>query len=116
LRTSRSFASNQRLPAEFGTGARSGQRHHEIRSERIARFGVRYRAASLYSHNYFDCSRNSNGSVQFELPKSLLNQDQFGGSVGGPILKDRAFFFGSYEGYKLDAGINIIEAVPSDFA
>src|SRR5262249_25613234 len=60
--------------------------------------------------------RNSNGSVQSQLPKSLLKQDQFGGSVGGPIVKDRAFFFGSYEGYKLDAGINIIEAVPSAFA
>jgi hypothetical protein len=31
-------------------------------------------------------------------------------------VKDKAFFFGSYEGYRLDAGINIIEAVPSDFA
>ena len=28
-------------------------------------------------------------------------------------MKDRAFFFGSYEGYRLDAGINIVEAVPS---
>jgi hypothetical protein len=31
-------------------------------------------------------------------------------------VKDRAFFFGSYEGYHLDAGQNIIEAVPSDLA
>src|SRR5262249_46354080 len=29
---------------------------------------------------------------------------------------DRAFFFGSYEGYRLDAGVNFIEAVPSEAA
>ena len=28
-------------------------------------------------------------------------------------MKDRAFFFGSYEGYRLDAGKNIIQGVPS---
>jgi hypothetical protein len=39
--------------------------------------------------------------------------NQFGGSVGGPIAKNKAFFFGSYEGYRLDAGLNFIEAVPS---
>src|SRR5262249_15837441 len=50
------------------------------------------------------------------LPKSELEQHQFGGSVGGPIAKNKAFFFGSYEGYRLTAGINIVEAVPSDAA
>ena len=46
-------------------------------------------------------------------PKSPLKQNQFGGSIGGPLVKDRAFFFGSYEGYRLDAGKNFVEAVPS---
>ena len=54
--------------------------------------------------NYFDSTRNLDGSVIAALPKSPLKQNQFGGSVGGPIVKDRAFFFGSYEGYRLDAG------------
>jgi hypothetical protein len=105
-------------PAEFGTGS-GGQVSVITKSGANAFSGSLFeylRRDGLDARNYFDYVRNQNGSVQSELPKSLLKQDQFGGSVGGPIVKDRAFFFGSYEGYRLDAGINIIEAVPSDFA
>jgi hypothetical protein len=105
-------------PAEFGTGS-GGQVSVITKSGANLFHGSAFeylRRDGLDARNYFDYVRSSNGSIQSELPKSLLKQDQFGGSIGGPILKDRAFFFGSYEGYKLDAGINIIEAVPSDFA
>ncbi|MCX6538930.1 MAG: carboxypeptidase-like regulatory domain-containing protein [Acidobacteria bacterium] len=34
------------------------------------------------------------------VPKPILKQNQFGGSVGGPILKNKMFFFGFYEGFK----------------
>lgn len=44
--------------------------------------------------------------------KSPLRLNQFGGSIGGPIVSNRAFFFFSYEGYRLRAGINSVEAVP----
>ncbi|MGH9947475.1 MAG: carboxypeptidase regulatory-like domain-containing protein [Pyrinomonadaceae bacterium] len=32
------------------------------------------------------------------LPRSVLRQNQFGANIGGPILKDKIFIFGSYEG------------------
>jgi Carboxypeptidase regulatory-like domain len=38
-------------------------------------------------------------------PKPQFNQNQFGGTFGGPILKDRTFFFASYEGRRIRQGI-----------
>jgi hypothetical protein len=34
----------------------------------------------------------------FETTRALFHQNQFGGTVGGPIVKDHAFFFFSYQG------------------
>ncbi|MFN2532937.1 MAG: carboxypeptidase regulatory-like domain-containing protein [Pyrinomonadaceae bacterium] len=42
-----------------------------------------------------------------------LKQNQFGGTVGGPILKDKTFFFGSYEGFRQVAGLATSTTVPS---
>ena len=38
-------------------------------------------------------------------PKPQFNQNQFGGTFGGPIVKDRTFFFTSYEGRRIRQGI-----------
>ncbi len=35
----------------------------------------------------------------FETTPSPFHQNEFGGTVGGPIIKDKAFFFFSYQGY-----------------
>ena len=102
-------------PAEFGTGS-GGQVSVITKSGANVAHGAAFeylRRDNLDARNYFDSTRALDGSVTQTLPKSLLQQDQFGGSVGGPIMKDRAFFFGSYEGYRLKAGINIVEATPS---
>jgi len=36
--------------------------------------------------------------IQNGQPRPVLQQNQFGGAVGGPIRKNRVFFFGSYQG------------------
>jgi Carboxypeptidase regulatory-like domain/TonB-dependent Receptor Plug Domain len=40
------------------------------------------------------------------LPKGLLRENQFGGTIGGPIVKDKLFFFGSYQGTRQLNGIS----------
>jgi hypothetical protein len=44
------------------------------------------------ARNYFDTP---------PLPKPPLRQNDFGGTLGGPIIKDKTFFFFSYEGLRL---------------
>ena len=38
-------------------------------------------------------------------PKGVLKQNQFGFTLGGPILKDKLFFFGSYQGMRQRNGV-----------
>jgi carboxypeptidase family protein len=45
--------------------------------------------------------------------KPELRQNQFGGSIGGPILKDKTFFYFDYEGLRLVSGVTDISTVPT---
>src|SRR5207245_7550443 len=39
-------------------------------------------------------------------PRTALKQNQFGGTIGGPMKKDRLFFFGSYQGTRQVNGLD----------
>jgi Carboxypeptidase regulatory-like domain len=47
-------------------------------------------------------------------PRPKLIRNIFGGSIGGPIVKDRAFFFYSYEGRRDAAEQSILQTVPTE--
>ena len=91
-------------PAEYGTGT-GGQVSVVTKSGGNQFHGSAFeylRNDKLDSRNWFD-----------RVSKSPLKLNQFGASLGGAIIKDKFFFFGSYEGYRLRSGINFVEAVPS---
>ena len=44
--------------------------------------------------------------VHLDIEKPDFKQNQFGGTFGGPIKKDKTFFFASYEGRRIRQGIS----------
>jgi carboxypeptidase family protein/TonB-dependent receptor-like protein len=48
------------------------------------------------------------------IPDTLRNQ--FGGAIGGPVIKDRVFFFGDYEGARSRVGGTRVFTVPTEAA
>ncbi|HYL14431.1 MAG TPA: carboxypeptidase regulatory-like domain-containing protein [Terriglobales bacterium] len=53
------------------------------------------RDGAMDARNFFNTSPN---------PKLTRTLEQFGGSLGGAIIKDKAFFFGAYEGQRYNVG------------
>jgi hypothetical protein len=47
------------------------------------------------------------------VPLAAANWKQFGGSVGGPIIKNKLFFFGDYQGTKQQQGITNLYTIPT---
>lgn len=59
------------------------------------------RNSALDARNFFD------GAIP------PFKRNQFGGSAGGPIQKDRTFVFGDYEGLRQSLGLTTVDTVPS---
>jgi hypothetical protein len=64
-----------------------------------------FRDNRLNAANYFE-------SIVNQPPAPFLN-NQFGGSVGGPLIRDKVFFFASYEGQRLHVGSPQFADVPT---
>src|SRR3989454_2632749 len=45
--------------------------------------------------------------------KPPLRRNQFGGVLGGPIVRNKAFFFGDYEGFRQDQKVTTFQTIPT---
>src|ERR1700734_4087575 len=101
------FNVEENAPAEFGwkpgavinVGLKSGTNQIHGTAFAFGRDGV------MDARNFFNVEPNP------KLPRTL---EQYGGSIGGAIIKDKVFFFGAYEGQIYDVG-NSFGGVTSPF-
>lgn len=63
-----------------------------------------FRNDALDARNYFDPT---------SAPKAPFHNNQFGGSLGGPIVKNKTFFFLDYEGQRENVGVVTTACVPT---
>ena len=68
-----------------------------------------------YSGSVFEYYRDESLNARnfFAVTKAPFNSDQFGFTFGGPIVRNRAFFFGDYQGLRQGQGRTIITTVPT---
>src|SRR5881392_3781528 len=97
-------------PAEFGRSS-GGVISAVTRSGTNDLHGAGFeflRNNALDSPGYFDdVKHGGTGTI------APYRRNQFGGALGGPIKKDKTFFFGTYEGLRLGNGTNLSAEVPT---
>jgi len=61
---------------------------------------------------FFNQETNFDATNYLQSSKSPLHRDRFGATVGGPALRNKIFFFGTYAGYREVAPVNFNTIVP----
>jgi outer membrane receptor protein involved in Fe transport len=88
------------LAAEYG-GSIGGQ------VNMITRSGTNQFHGSLLENFQSDAFSARDPFLPATTPKPQIRFNQFGGSLGGPILRNRVLFFSSYEGYREESGVTV---------
>jgi hypothetical protein len=103
---------NSSFPAQYGRNSgsivnlatRSGT--NEYHGELFEFF----RNNDLDARNFFNVGTSSTGAF---LPQAPFKRNDFGGDFGGPILKNKLFFFVAYEGLRQHQSLSVSTPVPS---
>jgi hypothetical protein len=109
---SESQVDTENFPAEFG-GAIGGFVSAQTRSGSNSLHGDVFefrRSAAQEARDPFTQYQPNVVTGKY-IPDSLYNQ--FGGSLGGPIKRDKMFFFGDYQGTRQKVGTSLQENVPT---
>ena len=69
--------------------------------------------SAFWFRNNESLNANSFFNNAFGLPKPDLKRNIYGGTLGGPIVKNKLFFFGSWERYSRDNKFNQTFGVPT---
>ena len=70
----------------------------------VTKSGTNQHHGTAYDYlrnNFFDANSFFNNQQNLQVP--VLKRNQYGGTIGGPVVKDKLFFFFSYEGQKQTA-------------
>nr|MDP9112614.1 carboxypeptidase-like regulatory domain-containing protein [Acidobacteriota bacterium] len=96
------FKTNQNPRAEYGwkPGA-------------IVNVGIKTGSNAFHGTAYAYGRTDAWDAADFFAPKSPLSLEQYGGSLGGRIIRDKLFFFGNYESQQYQVGNSVTHKVPS---
>jgi hypothetical protein len=107
------FNVEENPPAEFGWKP-GGVVNVALKAGTNGLHGTAYgfgRDTALDARNYFN---------PVTQPKTPLSLEQYGGTIGGPIVKEKIFFFGGYEGQRYSVGnsygaiaVPVLRSLPS---
>lgn len=79
----------------------------------VTRSGSNTFSGALWEFNRDDALQARNYFAPGNQPKPVLKQNQFGGAFGGPVVKNKLFGFGYYEGFRNESGTTTNIVVPS---
>jgi outer membrane receptor protein involved in Fe transport len=71
----------------------------------VTKSGSNTFSGAAWNFNRDDALQARNFFAPRDQPKPELKQNQFGAALGGPLVKNRLFGFGYYEGFRNDSGI-----------
>ncbi|HZR27678.1 MAG TPA: TonB-dependent receptor [Terriglobales bacterium] len=75
--------------------------------------GNDYHGSAHYRVRNEDFNANSFSNNAQNIPRGAFKSNTFGGNLGGRIIKDKAFFFVSYEGLRFHRAYDYLDTVPT---